>query len=783
MNPKSIEALGFPTIVGSITAHCRSHRGASYVKNLPFVYERAALVERQATITECRSLFGFASDSLLVTFPEIEPFLSRLKDHSTAADGQELLDVAHYINAAHSLFEFLHTTDEEGEGFGRAQALMGPSFPEELQQLAKEITTTLDEAGQVRESHPAIASLMRQVEAQRTKRASFCRSFIAANPTAVQTDQEALRDGRLVIPIKREAHSQIDGFVSTASASGNTLFMEPFALVELNNSVVMAQNQILIEIAKILDGLATQVRDTLRSLLKLIKAVGRSDGMLAIARWTLATDSSATDLEGIGLKILEARHPLLGKKAVPITLVLDDEVRAVVFSGPNAGGKTVSIKTVGLFGLLNQFCGYMPAKEGSCLPLFDGIWTDIGDEQSIDDELSTFSGHMKQIAKILQGAGPASLILLDELGSGTDPVEGSALAQSILEYAQSRSRLTLVTSHHTHLKQFAYAKREVINASMAFDEASLEPTFTIVVGLPGESHGLDMARQMGLPKEVIGRTETLLGSEQMKLSAIIKDLESKRLNLEKSERALIDRRRALQQEVKEVQLRELRLKQEQASLKRGQLTSLERFTRQKRSELEQLVATLRREGVDRSKAKVVKEAIGELEGRIAEESTQLQQLIEEVEHAQTPSKPHHFEVGMDVFCGPSKREGKIIEKIGKDRYVVAIDVMRMTLRARDLTPAQRVEPTATVLYASSARRPHPTLDVRGLTLEEALEALAIQIEGALVHGMENFSIIHGYGDGILSRGIGEYLKTQRAVKDFRFALPEDGGMGKTYVML
>ncbi|MDY0304480.1 MAG: Smr/MutS family protein, partial [Sphaerochaeta sp.] len=433
--------------------------------------------------------------------------------------------------------------------------------------------------------------------------------------------------------------------------------------------------------------------------------------------------------------------------------------------------------------LINQFTGHVPAQGGSSLPLFDQVYCDIGDEQSIDDELSTFSGHMKQIASILREAGSDSLILLDELGSGTDPVEGSAIAQSILEYAHTRACLTLVTSHHSLLKQYAYAKKEIINASMAFDERSLEPTFTIVVGLSGESHGLDMARSMGLPLSVIAQAETLLGSEQLQLSAIIKDLEGRRIALEEEGKRLERRRIALHGEIKGVQLKELRLNQQLAQLKAGQLTSLERFTREKRRELEALVADLRRGGAEQDESGRIKEALSSLTDRIQAEEKELASLEEAIEERTPKATPVNYEVGMDVLCGPTKREGRILKKLGKGRYQVAIDAMKMTLKASDLTPAKGGEQTVSVSYQSSAAEPKLVLDVRGLTLEEALSQVALQIEAALVHGMESFSIIHGYGDGILSRGIGEYLKAQRAVKDYRFAMPEDGGMGKTYVML
>lgn len=783
MNTKSIELLGFDTIHARITRHCRSEEGIQYLTDLPFLYTESELASRQALVGECITLLTIKGEGDLTTLPSIEAIMAALDEPAMGVGGRELVDLASYIEGGYTLFRFCSEPTEDGSP-PLSTPLMGGEFDPRLLDLASSIREVLEESGEVKESHPALVALYRQIERSRSQRTSFCRSFITRNSHLIQADQEALRDGRLVIPIKREEHSSVKGFVSGVSSSGNTLFMEPFALVELNNAVMMAQNQIQVEIAKILAELTAEARQSKRGLASLRARVGHTDGFLTLARWVGHSNSSQVQLHTGTVHLIQARHPMLGDRAVPITLHLERGVKAVVLSGPNAGGKTVSIKTVGLFAMINQYVGYVPAHAGSSLPIFDNVFCDIGDEQSIDDELSTFSGHMKRISSILTEATPSSLILFDELGSGTDPVEGSAIAQSILEYAIEHASLTLVTSHHTMLKQFAWAKEEVINASMAFDESSLKPTFTITVGLPGESHGLDMAKQMGLPESVITAAERLLGSERLQLSGIIKDLEARRRELEGGERDLKKRRRTLQDEVRAVQLKELRLKQSQAALKREQVTELARFTRAKRSELEQLVGQLQqRTKLTRSETKEVKESLDALDQRLDQENEALATLTDEIETASHPAEVTEFEVGQSVLCGSARREGTILKREGKDRYLVAIDSMRMTLKASELTLMRSQERQPRVIYGASGPKPKQVLDVRGLTLEETLEQLAIQLEGALVHNMESFAIIHGYGDGILSRGVAEYLKAQPSVQDFRFALPEDGGMGKTYVIL
>ncbi|MFA5699511.1 MAG: Smr/MutS family protein, partial [Sphaerochaeta sp.] len=442
----------------------------------------------------------------------------------------------------------------------------------------------------------------------------------------------------------------------------------------------------------------------------------------------------------------------------------------------NAWGKTVTVKTFGLFAVLNQYCGYVPVSEGSALPLYDAIYTDIGDEQSIEKELSTFSGHMGQIASILNNLCKNSLVILDELGSGTDPLEGSALAQAILSYAVQHSALTLVTSHHGVIKEFAYSRADMINAAMEFDEKSGKPTFTIIPNVIGSSHALATAKAMGLPSDVVTEAEELLGSDRIEITTVLKRLEEERQAVEKRLEEVKKKEKAAQDAQRDVDLRRLQLKQKEHQLRNDEVRSLARFTKKARQTLEGLVTELRSGEITSEKTKAVKSYLTDLDERIERE----ERAIEEepvFEHPKT------FEIGMDVLCGPSKREGTILSKEGKNSYLVAIGSMRMKLKASELYLPKTKEKEVRISYTAERRRAKSELDVRGFTLEEALEAVEQNIEAAILNNISTFGIIHGYGDGILSKGIGEFLRTHRSITDYRFALPEDGGMGKTYVFL
>lgn len=782
MNKKSIEDLGFLTVLQKIQGCALSREGYHRLESLPFLTDRGALQKRQEKVASFYRLFGHPNGGMPSSFGDLSEAMGILKNPLLVLDGQNLMAIAHYIESAETFLEYCNQSLDTSGPLQSIYGLLGVAIDDSLLLLKTSIHSILDDSGEVKESHPAIRSLRKQVEHAKGERSRFCNDYMKTKSSAMQSDQSAYRDGRVVIPVRNDRRSEVEGFISSASSSGSTVFMEPYKLVEMNNSVVMAENQILIEIAKLLAFLDGKARQCKSELSNLMEMVGSADAIFALGRYSFETQATEVNLEGPLFTMIDARHPLLGRKAVPITVKLEPKVQAVVISGPNAGGKTVTIKTVGLMALLNQFCGFIPAKDRSSLPLFDDIFTDIGDEQSIEEELSTFSGHMKQIGYILRTMTKESLVIMDELGSGTDPVEGAALARATLEYCLREAKLTLVTSHHGVLKQFAYAKESVINASMEFDEKTHLPTFRVISGIPGDSHALDTAKAMRLPPEVLDKAKQYLGSEAVEIGEIIKGLEKRRREADLHEQHLKERRHALQQQVREVSLKELKLKQDALLLKQEQNSDLYRFMREKSSELEGLVADLRSGEITREKTLKVKAFVSSLQEKQIKTDEQIEAQSEELQQRGPDRTPIEFKVNMDVLCGKSRREGRIIRRASKGKWVVAIGTMRFTLSEDELSlPKKQEEKKVHVQYHSSTPPPKMVIDVRGMTLEEALSALDAQVESALVHGFSTFSVIHGFGDGILSRGIGEYLKQSKHVHDFRFALPEDGGMGKTYV--
>ncbi len=784
-NDKTLQDLGFNQVLDSIKKNALSEAGVARLDNKKFINDVDILKSMQSRIDAIKTLIENPRVNNPQSFVDLKSVFSGLKTTYQSLDGIDLLNAASYIESAKYFCRFFHSPIFDNHSNAMIRDLVGVNIDDDLLKFQDEVYYALDSTGKIKESHPAIKRLVEQVENARNSRTSFSRNYIRSHKESLQNDVETVRDDRIVVAVKADSKSNVKGFVHSSSASGNTIFMEPYQLIELNNSVILAQQQILIEMAKIYADLTKSLRSVEDKLRSLSSLVIKADVLYALSSWAAKNNCSKTNLEKDSVKLLMAIHPLLGSKAVPITFEIEKDVKAVVLSGPNAGGKTVTIKTVGLFALINQLCGFIPCDEGSYLPIFDKVYTDIGDEQSIEEELSTFSGHMNTLANILKNTTDRSLIILDELGSATDPTEGGAIACSVVDYLKGRSKLALITSHQASLKLKAYGEEKLLNASMEFNEASHMPTFRVVTGLPGDSHALDTAERMNLPKEVISKAREYLGSDSLQMSEIIKSLERKReearLRLEEIERMethlRLDKRKA--------ELYELKLKQQEFLLKKNQSTDLSRFVDQTRSELEKLVADLVTGELTKEKKKSVKnfiDSVGKTEAKLISNIKMEEEAI-----AGKDKRTFVLKEGLEVLCGTNKREGVVLKQDGRNRWKVQVGSMKITFKEKDLFPSENVKkitPTkVAVSFHSETPRPKMVIDVRGCTLEESLIIVRDQVEACVVHDLNSFSIIHGFGDGILQQGIQKYLKDENVVTDFYFAKPNDGGMGKTYVAL
>jgi DNA mismatch repair protein MutS2 len=518
----------------------------------------------------------------------------------------------------------------------------------------------------------------------------------------------------------------------------------------------------------------------------------------------------ARDLSS-GFVLRKARHPLIGAKAVPIDVELPEGTRTLIVTGPNTGGKTVTLKTIGLLALMNQFGLGLPAAPETGFSVFDAVYADIGDEQSIDQSLSTFSGHIRVIGGIVSAATAGSLVLLDELGSGTDPEEGCAVAMSLIDWFIERGCLTVLTTHHGILKNYGYSRPACLNASMDFDRTSLSPTYRILMGVPGESRALEVASKNGLPAVIVNGARKYLAEERADVSELIRGLTEKHRELEDME---ADRRRRLR-DAKDAQrkadLGSLRVRQKELELRERGVSDLRRLLSESRKTLENLVKQIREGELTPEKTKGVKDFLSELAREVGEEEEGFERFkIEsaamngntasdrEDDRSDTAhgsvarrggTRPLAIEEGAQVLIGAGRKRGVVLRRAKKGYWVVETESVRLTLPESDLMPVAdaptskpQVQVELTPLGEGGTRAVFE-LDLRGYRLAAALDAVEKQVDAAGIQGLSLFQILHGTGEGVLGKGIHDYLRGHPGIADFHFARPEEGGYGMTIVRM
>ena len=665
-------------------------------------------------------------------------------------------------------------------------------------ELAARIARSIDEAGELLDSaSPELAAIRKRLRTAQDRVRERLNAMLRSTQMAGVIGEPivTVRAGRYVIPIRAEAKGRVKGIVHDQSASGATLFIEPLTVVDLNNTWTEATLAEQREEERILDLLSREVEVRAEGLRASLAAMARADLWIARARLGGAMDAVRPRIAGDAAELLSARHPLLGDSAVPIDLRLGDRFgfRALVVTGPNTGGKTVSLKTLGLLSLMHQAGLRVPAADGARLPVFRRVMADIGDEQSIAQSLSTFSSHLRNVVRFVDAAGPATLVLLDEVGAGTDPAEGSALAMAIVTRLLEAGAMVAATTHYAELKTFATEHPEVSNAAVEFDVTTLRPTYRLTIGLPGKSQAFAIAERLGLPGEILadarGRISTEHASMEETLAAISRAQEEQAAALEAAvaERAGAARERDL------ARAGVTRARKEAADL----LADARRAADDLLARTEREVAEVRREltrqrNLAGGRGNATAAAFDELSRRAS------RTRAETPEPASPPAADEPAPAG-----GPQPRVGlwgrsrtlgsvgRIVEISGRTgRVTLETEGARLVIPADDVDvvpepitgPAPR-DLQAEALRRNAAARVTPTLDLHGERVEAALERLHAYLDDALLAGLDSVVIVHGVGTGALRRAVRDALREHPRVRGSRGGRKDEGGEGATVAEL
>lgn len=780
MNNKSSVLLEFDKILNLLLEHCISEEGRRQLKLQQLFYKKDSLSLFHNLISQLRTLLESDEVFPAVNFPEIEFLLSVFIKEGTSLDGIDLFHISQFIDSSLKVKSYI--TNTKITDLNSICEVAG-KIPQ-LDFLVTEIVSVINSTGQIRDDHPELKNLRKGLGELNNKISVLSSSYITENRNLYQTDVPTQKGGRIVLPLKSNFKGRVKGIIHDISARGNILYVEPFDILDLNNKIAVQEHEISIIANRIFRELTEKVRIEIENLKILITSFSFIDTLIARAKFSIQYNCFRPEISNLKIDLKKARHILLGNEAVPITITMEEGLHALIITGPNAGGKTVSIKTVGLLAMMNQFGIQIPAEEGSSLPVFDGIFADIGDDQSIEESLSTFSGHMKNIASILEESSSKSLVLLDELGSGTDPGEGAAIAMAVLDSLISKGAIVLTTSHHGLLKNYGYTREGVMNASMEFDEGTHSSTYRVVLGMPGDSHAVEIARYSGIPEKVIDKVQIYLKDKQTEVGRMISELEKKHQSAGKREDAITQREKILKNQIRENDLKFLSFRQAENELKKKKNAESSRFLREARKTLENLVRELKEGEINQHKTKKVKNFLSDIDKQIDLEKKSLEEFI-----LNSPDnlKGEELEPGMNVLIGEYRRPGVVVRKGKKRDWIINTGALKMSVNINEIYPG--AEPVQEKMYGvdtSTVKASNPArfnLDLRGFRLEAALIIIEKQIDNALMSGLDTFNIIHGKGEGVLSTGVQKYLRTENSVKEFYFAHPEDGGFGKTIVIL
>ena len=599
----------------------------------------------------------------------------------------------------------------------------------------------------------------------------------------------SVRGDRFVVPVKAEYRSQVSGIIHDQSSSGATLFIEPMSIVEMNNELRKLKLDEQEEIERILTELTKLVGEVAGDILSNQVILGKLDFVFAKGKLSLSMKAIEPILnEEKNINIKNGRHPLLdADKVVPNNIYLGEDFDTLVITGPNTGGKTVTIKTIGLFALMTQSGLHIPADYGSSMCVYDNVFADIGDEQSIEQSLSTFSSHMTKIVGILNEVNSDSLVIFDELGAGTDPVEGAALAIAILEDVNMAGAKCIATTHYSELKNYALTKDRVENAAVEFDVNTLSPTYKLLIGVPGKSNAFEISRKLGLRDYIIDRAKEFINTDNIELEDVLQNVEKNRIKAEE-ERAEAEQ---LKKEIEYVKA-EYDRKLEKLNVSREKMMEKARseafsITRQAKEEADNILKELRNMEMEMA-SKEKNKKIEALRKELADSMGNLQPSVKSMIVPKVSNKEiKDLKSGDEVKVITLNQEGTVVSVDKKKKEaVVQMGIMKMTLPFKALQVAQKekksiVTKSTRQIISSKSGSVKSEVDLRGLNLEEAIVEVDKYLDDACVAGLETVTIIHGVGTGVLKKGLQDVLKKNKHVKSQRPGQYGEGGMGVTIV--
>lgn len=782
MNEKSLKKLEFDKIIGFLMQECSSPLGKEKAEKLMPHREKVIVEGWQRETTEARNLLMYLPNFSLGVVKDIRDSVA-LAAKNGILDGAHLRDIMITSRSGRRLKTTLGQAKEDSPVIkGLANRIVF------INSLETAIEEAIDDDGNVMDSASSeLADIRRKIRRTNDRIREKLDSLLRNSNTSqyLQETIITIRNDRYVVPVKQEYRNQVPGLVHDQSSSGATLFIEPMSVLDLNNDLRKLHGEEEAEVHRILTRLSGLVGANAGELKANLEIITELDFIFAKGKLSLKMNGFEPILNEDGIILLKkARHPLLGEKAVPIDLEMGADLNGIIITGPNTGGKTVSLKIAGLFILMAQAGLHLPTSDRSTVGVFRGVYADIGDEQSIEQSLSTFSSHMVNIVDILEKAGRNNLVLLDELGAGTDPVEGAALAMAMIDTLMAKGVRVIVTTHYSELKAYAYNHPHLANASVEFDVDTLRPTYRLLMGVPGRSNAFDIALSLGVDKKVVLKADEYMSKEQKEVQDFLANLEEGRARTEKAKREAEELKEKLEAVERNMARREEELKQKEATMIRKAEERADRLVRERRREADEALREIKAmlSEVSAKEREQVMTQVKAKKKKIEELSSKPEEVVYGGERLKKVEK------GDEVYIPRLNKNAVVLDVVSKNEVLIQAGIMKVTMRLSELRAATRKEEDPSHTYqghmkAAKARTVKNEISLRGMTADEAQEELSKFLDDASLANLQEIKIIHGLGTGVLKKMVHDYLKKDHRVKEQRLGGYYEGGAGVTIATL
>ncbi len=779
MDLKSLEKLEFNKICETLMEFCITYIAKDYAKELKPFSQKQDIIKAQKQTSEASTLL-YRKGSIPIS--EIENITTHIKklESSLFLSTKQLLDLALILKISNNLKDYFFSTEIDMTEFTNLEGLfnnlyINPSIEKSIFSAIIDENTISDDASS---NLKIIRKNIRNKEQEiRNKLNSLIRSKY------VQESVITMRSGRFVIPVKNEYRQEIKGFIHDISSSGSTVFIEPIAIFDLNNDLNNLKNDENLEIEKILQKLSALFFPIIDNIKNNINLIGLIDFIFAKAKYSNSLDATEpiiNDEKIIDLK--QAWHPLLNKsQAIKNDIPLGKDYTSLIITGPNTGGKTVTLKTAGLLVVMAMSGLHITAKENSSIFIADNVFADIGDEQSISDSLSTFSSHMTKIAQILNNATENSFILLDELGSGTDPVEGSSLAISILEKLHNLNAITLSTTHYPELKHFALVTNGLESASVEFNLETLSPTYKLLLGVPGTSNAFSISRKLGISEEIINRAKEFINQEKISIEELLTSIYEDKRIIEAEKQKTVENSQKIEELKSSLEFDFSKLQQEQKDIISKAKYEARDILLSAKDDANEIIKELEHSQNSKESNK--------LRNKLNEKIDNLNVVNSTNEQNFKTLNIDDLEIGMKVFVNKINQDGNILS-ISKDKKIqVALPLGKMFFDIKDLQISNSIQKESIAKKDYSSRKEFKAksisseINVIGQNVDEACFSIDKYLDNCVLSGLPSIRIVHGKGTGALRTGIHKFLKSHPHVKSFRVGTFGEGEMGVTIVEL